>query len=78
MTARNKDKENTAEALKMNISVLVPDISREAALYRVQQLSRAKVLEPAKLERLTQDGRILPVQVTATALVNEWSQSLSL
>jgi two-component system CheB/CheR fusion protein len=63
-----------AEALKMNISALVTDESREKSLATVQQLSRAEVLEPAKIERRAKDGRILEVQVTATALINDTGQ----
>jgi two-component system CheB/CheR fusion protein len=63
-----------AEALKMNISALVTEKSREKSLATVQQLSRAEVLEPARIERCTKEGRILEVQVTATALVNDTGQ----
>ena len=63
-----------SEALKMNISALVTEKSMEKSMATVQQLSRAEVLEPAKIERRTKEGRNLEVQVTATALVNDTGQ----
>jgi two-component system CheB/CheR fusion protein len=59
------------EALKMKISALVTEKFREKFLAITQQLGQAENLEPALIERLTKDGQILTVQVTATALVNE-------
>ena len=59
------------EALKMNISALVTEQFREKSLAITQQLGQAENLEPTRIERLTKDGRILTVRVTATALINE-------
>ena len=60
-----------AEALAMNIRDLIPKELREAALARVQQLSLAQVLEPYRTKRISKDGSVLDVWMTATALVNE-------
>jgi two-component system CheB/CheR fusion protein len=46
-------------------------VGQETALAIEQQLSRAEVLEPYHMERIAKDGRIVPVSLTATALVNE-------
>jgi len=60
-----------AEALAMNIRDLIPESRRAEASTIVQQLSRADVLEPYRVQRLAKDGRIVEVWLTATALVNE-------
>jgi len=41
---------------------------------KVQQLSRARVLEPYLTQRLTRSGNTIEVSLTATALVNEAGQ----
>ncbi len=60
-----------AEALAMNIHDLIPPADRQEALAVIRQLSRAEVLQPYQAERITKDGRILRVSLTATALVND-------
>jgi two-component system CheB/CheR fusion protein len=60
-----------AEALKLNIRTLTPDGLRDEALPLVQRLSTAQVAEPLRTQRLTKDGRIVDVMVTATALMND-------
>ena len=60
-----------AEALNMNIGALVPEGRKDEALAVVQRLSRAEVLEPHRTQRLTKDGRIVNVTLTATALVSD-------
>ena len=59
-----------AEALMMNVRDLVPDALREEALARVQQLSRAAVLEPYPTQRIAKGGAIVEIWVTPTALVD--------
>ena len=59
-----------AEVLAMNIRDMIPESQRKKALAVVQQLARAKVLEPYRAQRLAKDGRIVEVWLTATALVN--------
>jgi two-component system CheB/CheR fusion protein len=63
-----------AEALAMNVRDRIPEGLREEALAEVLRLSHDEILEPGRMRRLAKDGRILEVQVTATALVNETGQ----
>lgn len=60
-----------AEALAMNAHDFVPEDLRKGALEQLQQLSRAEVLAPFQTRRLTRDGGIVDVSITASALVNE-------
>ncbi|HIJ86436.1 MAG TPA: PAS domain S-box protein [Desulfuromonadales bacterium] len=60
-----------AEALERNIGELIPEGLREADIERVQQLSRKKLLEPYRTQRLAKDGSAVDVWLTATALLNE-------
>jgi two-component system CheB/CheR fusion protein len=60
-----------AKALTMNIRDLIPQAGRDEALAVVQQLSRAEILQPYQMERIAQDGRLVRVSLTATALLNE-------
>ncbi|MBF0216824.1 MAG: PAS domain-containing protein [Candidatus Omnitrophica bacterium] len=59
-----------AEAVKMDIRELIPESDRGEAISRVKQLSRAEKLAPYPAERVHKDGRIVKVQLTATALVD--------
>ncbi len=63
-----------AEALAMNVRDRTPKGLRKEALARVIQLSRAEILEPYRTQRITKDGRIVEVWLTATAMVNEVGQ----
>ena len=63
-----------AEALRMNIRDRIPEGGQAAELARVQQLSRAEILEPYHTQRLTKAGLIVDVSLTATGLVNEAGQ----
>ncbi|MDQ1251500.1 MAG: two-component system, chemotaxis family, CheB/CheR fusion protein, partial [Euryarchaeota archaeon] len=60
-----------AEALKMNISNLVPESRSKEELSVLKKLSRAEVLKPYRTQRLSKDGRIVEICLTATSLVNE-------
>jgi two-component system CheB/CheR fusion protein len=60
-----------AEALAMHARDRVPEDLRASALEQLEQLSRAEVLAPFQTRRLTRDGRIVDVWITASALVNE-------
>jgi two-component system CheB/CheR fusion protein len=62
------------EALRMNIRDLIPDDQRDEALAVVQRLSRAEVLVPFGMKRITKAGQIVEILMTATALVNELGQ----
>jgi len=60
-----------AEALQMNVSQRIPRALQSIALAQVQQLSQAKTLAPFHTRRLTKDGRVLDVDLTATVLLDE-------
>ena len=62
---------SAAEALKMKMSSMIPEEQREEELAVLKKLSRAEVLKPYRTRRLTKEGRILNVCMTATSLVNE-------
>jgi len=63
-----------AEALTMNIRDRIPEELRKEALAKVLQLSRAKILKPYHTQRVTNNGTVLEVWMTSTALVNEAGQ----
>ena len=60
-----------AEALAMNTRELIPESRRGQELTVLQQLGRAEVLAPYRTHRIAKDGRIVEVQLTASALLNE-------
>jgi two-component system CheB/CheR fusion protein len=59
------------EALAMNTRERIPQELRKEALHRVHQLSLSEVLEPYRTKRLTKNGDVLEIWMTATALLNE-------
>lgn len=59
------------EALSMNISSLIPEDRKTEELSIVKKLSQAEILEPYCTQRITKDGRIVDVWLTATSLVKE-------
>ncbi len=63
-----------AEALNMNARDRIPEDARAADLARLPPLRPADRLEPFCSQRLTKEGTILEVWITATALVNETGQ----
>ena len=63
-----------AEALVMNVRDLVPEELREEALTKVHQLAQAKLLDPYRTQRITKDGQVVEIWLTATALVNKAGQ----
>jgi two-component system CheB/CheR fusion protein len=60
-----------AEALEMNISSLIPKDRKADELNAVKRLSQAEVIEPYRTQRLTKDGRILDVWLTASSLIDK-------
>ena len=62
------------EALLMNVKDRIPENLREKALGKVIKLSQANVLKPYRTQRITKDGAVLGVWITATALINETGQ----
>ena len=63
-----------AEALSMNIRDRLPPGLREQELAKTSRLSQIKILAPYRTQRLTKDGAVVDISVTATALVNEAAQ----
>ena len=60
-----------AEALQLNLSDRVPASKYQKEQTRINKLRLSQVLDPYETQRLTIDGRVLNVWLTATALVNE-------
>jgi two-component system CheB/CheR fusion protein len=60
-----------AEALVMNVRDRIPEGLREKELAKMRQLSRAEIMQPYRTQRITKDGTIVEVWMTATTLVNE-------
>jgi two-component system CheB/CheR fusion protein len=60
-----------SEALEMNIRDRLPEKNRTNALLVIQQFGLSEVMKPHMTQRLTRDGRVLDVWLTATSLVNE-------
>lgn len=59
------------EALGMTLLDRVPPAERQKTLNKLAAISLAKKIEPYQSQRLTKDGAILDVSVTATALLDE-------
>jgi two-component system CheB/CheR fusion protein len=55
----------------MNVRARIPKALQENALAQVHKLSQAQTLKPYQTQRLTKDGRVLDVDLTATALLDE-------
>jgi two-component system CheB/CheR fusion protein len=63
-----------AEALQMNVRVLVPPERMEQELQKLKNLTQARLLEPYSTQRLTRTGVVVDVSMIATALVNATGQ----
>ncbi|MFZ4855989.1 MAG: chemotaxis protein CheB [Desulfuromonadaceae bacterium] len=59
------------EALQLTIREMIPEALRNEEMERVLHLSRKEAPEPYLTQRLTKDGRVIEVWLTATALLNE-------
>ena len=59
------------EALTLNIRQRVPAPLQRECMAQLARLSQAEILEPFPTQRLTKNGQVLSVRVTATALLNE-------
>ncbi len=62
------------EALSMNVRDLIPEDLREEALGKIHQLSLSDILEPYRTQRITKDGSVVEIWITATALLDELGQ----
>jgi two-component system CheB/CheR fusion protein len=67
-----------SEALQMNVLDRIPEALRVDALTKVHQLSRTEILEPYRTQRLTKDGAVVEIWMTATALVNDAQQTYAI
>lgn len=67
-----------AEALTMNISSLIPANRKEEELATLKKLSHAEALKPYRTQRLTRDGRIVDVWLTATSLINDNNEAYAI
>ena len=63
-----------AEALLMNTRDRIPPDLRDDAKAQVLALGQGDALAPYPTQRLTKAGAALPVQITATSLINEAGQ----
>jgi two-component system CheB/CheR fusion protein len=63
-----------AQALAMNVRDRIPADMQSNALAKVRELSQAQTLEPYQTKRLANNGAVLDVSLTSTALVNEAGQ----
>ncbi len=59
------------EALRMNVRNRIPKNLQEDALKKIDQLSRAEILEPHRTQRMAKDGTVIEVSIISTALINE-------
>jgi two-component system CheB/CheR fusion protein len=66
------------EALKMNISDIVPKGKRREALDFIRRLSRGEEINSFEIQRLTKDGRSLDVWLTVTVLKDENNQIINI
>jgi two-component system CheB/CheR fusion protein len=62
---------NEAEALKMNISCIVPEERRNEELETLKKLIKAETLKPYRTQRLSKDGGTIDVWLTASSLVDK-------
>jgi two-component system CheB/CheR fusion protein len=62
------------EALLMNVRDRIPPALQEDAVAKLFQLSQAEILAPYRTQRITKNGAVTEVWMTATALVNQDGQ----
>jgi two-component system CheB/CheR fusion protein len=58
------------EALTMNINSMILEGQKEEALDLLKKLSKAEILKPYLAKRITKDGRIIDIWLTATPLID--------
>jgi two-component system CheB/CheR fusion protein len=63
-----------AEALGMDIRQMIPQSGQDEALSVIQKLGRAEILQPYRMQRLTKEGGVVRILLTATALMDESQQ----
>jgi two-component system CheB/CheR fusion protein len=62
------------EALQMNVRARIPKALQSSAMSKMRQLSDIHSWAPFDTQRLTKDGRVLDISLTATALLDESGQ----
>jgi two-component system, chemotaxis family, CheB/CheR fusion protein len=62
------------EALLMNVRDRIPPGLQEDAVAKLFQLSQAEILAPYRTQRITKNGTVTEVWITATALLNQAGQ----
>jgi two-component system CheB/CheR fusion protein len=67
-----------AEALTMNIRNLMIKDSQEQALAAMRQLCLSGVLDPQLTQRVTKDGRVLPVSFIVSPLGNDAGETYAI
>ncbi|MFO7966331.1 MAG: CheR family methyltransferase [Archaeoglobaceae archaeon] len=65
------------EALKMNIKELVPEEKRKEAFKYIEKVKRGEPVESFETQRVTKEGRIIDVWLTATELVDDDGESIA-
>ena len=55
----------------MDVLDRIPDSLRKDALATVVKLGQAKLLEPHRTQRITQQGAVVQVSIISTALLDE-------
>ena len=60
-----------SEALGMSVRQRIPPARHEEALAKAQQFSAAELSAPYRTQRLSKDGEVIEIWITATALLNE-------
>ena len=66
-----------AEALHMNIQEIVPPDKSDEALSVIKKIAAGSEIRSFETKRMTADGRVLDVWLTATALLNDEGEPLS-
>jgi two-component system CheB/CheR fusion protein len=62
------------EALLMNVRDRIPPGLQEDAVAKLFQISRSEILAPYQTQRITKNGEVMHVWITATALVDQAGQ----
>ena len=66
------------EALGMNIKDIVALNDREAALTLIQKIKQGEIVKSFELRRVTKDGRVLDVWITATVLTDDKGEPVAI
>ena len=67
-----------AEALQMNVEVMIPQELRRESRGKWERIRRGESVDSWEAPRLTKDGRVLDVWITATALKDETGRPVAI